>query len=435
MKKVYMVFSADYIHGGHMDIIQKAASIGELIVGVLTDRVVAEYKRYPLLPYEERARIIAGIKGVSRVIPQRELRYLNNLAEIKPDVVVHGDDWRTGYQMKIRQEVLEFLKLNGGELIEFPYSSKPEYEQIEGTMRKQAGIPDFRRKKLEKLLEMKNCVRVIEAHNGISGLIAEETRVYEDGKTKQFDAIWVSSLCDSTAKGRPDIELVDMTSRIRTIDDIMQVTTKPIILDCDTGGLTEHFVYSIETLERIGVSAVIIEDKIGLKRNSLFGNEVAQEQDSAENFSDKIRAGKRALLTDEFMLIARIESLILEKGMDDALLRAHAYVDAGADGIMIHSRQKSPDEVFEFCGKFRKVNDRTPLVAVPTSYNEVTEDKLEEHGVNIIIYANQLIRSAFPAMKNAAELILRYSRAKEADDVCMPIDEILCIIPEKHCGA
>ena len=432
MKKVYMVFSADYIHGGHIEIIQNAASLGELIVGVLTDRVVAEYKRYPLLPYEERVRIIANIKGVSKALPQHELSYRNNLMEIKPDIVVHGDDWRTGYQMKIRREVLEILQLYGGELVEFPYSKKPEYEQIEGTMRKQAGIPDIRRKKLKKMLELKNCIRVIEAHNGISGLIAEETRIYEEGKTRQFDAIWVSSLCDSTAKGRPDIELVDMTSRIRTIDDILQVTTKPIILDCDTGGQTEHFVYNIETLERIGVSAVIIEDKIGLKRNSLFGTEAAQEQDSAESFSEKIRAGKKALFTDEFMLIARIESLILEMGMIDALSRAISYVEAGADGIMIHSRQKEPDEIFEFCGKFRKINDRTPLVVVPTMFNQVKEEELEDCGVNIIIYANQLIRSAFPAMKNAAELILRYHRAKEADEICMPINEILRIIPEKH---
>ena len=432
MKKVYTVFSADHIHGGHIKIIQAAAALGELTVGVLTDKVVAEYKRYPLLSYEERAHVLSNIKGVHNVIPQEQLSYLENLARLKPDLVVHGDDWRTGYQSKVREEVVDYLAKNGGELVELPYSDSAEYKQLELTMRKQSGFPDVRRKKLLRMLELKNCIRVIEAHNGISGLLAEETKIYEDGKTKQFDAMWVSSLCDSTAKGRPDIELEDMTSRIRTIEDIMQVTTKPIILDCDTGGLTEHFVYNVETLERIGVSAVIIEDKIGLKRNSLFGTDVSQEQDSPENFAEKIRAGKKALLTDEFMLIARIESLILEKGMEDALRRADVYVDAGADGIMIHSRRKEPDEIIAFCKEFRKKHERVPLVVVPSSFVEITEEELESHGVNIVIYANQLIRSAFPAMKKTAELILRHHRAKEADEICMPIGEILTIIPEKH---
>ena len=432
MKKVYTVFSADHIHGGHIKIIKAAAALGRLTVGVLTDKVVAEYKRYPLLSYEERANVLSSIKGVHNVVPQEQLSYLANLTALKPDIVVHGDDWRTGYQSKIRAEVVNYLDENGGRLVELPYSKNEEYKQLELTMRKQSGFSDLRRKKLLRMLELKNCIRVIEAHNGISGLLAEETKIYEDGKTKQFDAIWVSSLCDSTAKGRPDIELVDMTSRIRTIEDIMQVTTKPIILDCDTGGLIEHFVYNIETLERIGVSAAIIEDKTGLKRNSLFGTDVPQEQAGAEHFAEKIRLGKKALLTDEFMLIARIESLILEKGMDDALKRADIYTDAGADGIMIHSRKKEPDEILEFCQKFREKHEHIPLVVVPSSFVDITEEELESYGVNIVIYANHLIRSAFPAMKKAAELILRHHRAKEADEICMPISEILTIIPEKH---
>ena len=431
-KTVYMSFSTDVIHGGHIKIINEAAKLGNLIIGVLSDEAVASYKRFPVLPFEERKQIIANIKGVHKAVKQESLSYKENLKKYKPDYVVHGDDWKEGFQTVIREEVIQTLKEYGGELIEFPYAKDDLYQRLEQDYMSQLSIPDIRRGRLKKLLAMKNTISILEAHSGITGLIAEKTTVYQDGKAYQFDGMWVSSLCDSTAKGKPDIELVDMSSRIRTVDDIMEVTTKPIILDGDTGGLVEHFVYNIRTLERIGVSAVIIEDKTGLKKNSLFGTEVEQTQDSIENFSEKIRAGKSALKTKDFMLIARIESLILEKGMDDALKRAFAYVKAGADGIMIHSRSKEPDEIFEFCAKFRQEDKMTPLVVVPTSFNSVTEEEFSEHGVNIVIYANQLTRSGFPAMQEVAQIILTNRRAKEADDMCMPIKDILTLIPEEY---
>jgi phosphoenolpyruvate phosphomutase len=427
-----MSFSADVLHGGHIKIIQKAAELGELTIGVLTDEVVAEYKRFPLLSFEERKRIISNIKGVTRVVSQTELSYAGNLLSLKPDIVVHGDDWREGYQSRIRDEAIKCLESYGGSLVEFPYAENKEYLILEGQLKKQTGIPEIRRKKLKQLLRLKPLLTAIEAHNGLTGLIAEETRIYENAKTNQFDAVWISSLCDSTAKGRPDIELVDMSSRLRTIDEVMEATTKPIILDGDTGGQTEHFVYNITTLERRGVSAIIIEDKMGLKQNSLFGNEVPQTQAGIEAFSEKIKAGKRALATDEFMLIARIESLILEKGMPDALQRAHAFVKAGADGIMIHSRKRTPDEVFEFCDAFRSEDSQTPITVVPTAFFETTEEELSSHGANIVIYANHLIRSAFPAMKKAAESILTHHCAKEAERFCIPIREVLEIIPQKY---
>lgn len=431
MKTVYLSMSTDIIHGGHINIIQKAAELGELIVGVLTDEVVASYKRFPLLSYEERVKTIENIKGVSRVIPQDTLSYRKNLEELKPDYLVHGDNWREGFQRTVREEAIEVLASYGGILKEFSYSPDEQYQRLEDASRDRLSIPDVRRSRLKKLLSMKTTVNAIEAHSGLTGIIAEKTQVLEDGKAYQFDAMWVSSLCDSTAKGKPDIELVDMTSRLRTIEDIMEVTTKPIIFDGDTGGLIEHFVYNIKTLERIGVSACIIEDKVGLKKNSLFGNEVVQTQDTIEHFQEKIRAGKKALKTSDFMLIARIESLILEQGMEDALDRAFAYVEAGADGIMIHSRKKSPDEIFEFCEKFRAKNAATPIVVVPTSFNSVTEQEFAEKNINIVIYANQLTRSAFPAMQNVAEVILKNHRAKEADDMCMSFKEIITLIPEE----
>ncbi len=429
-KTVYMCFSTDMLHSGHIAIINKAAKWGKLIVGLLTDKAIASYKRFPLMPYEERKALFDSIKGVSKVVEQKDLSYKENLIAIKPDYVVHGDDWKQGFQKPVREEVLSILSTYGGKLIEYPYSKDDKYKKLEAQSREQLSIPDIRRGRLRKMLELKPLINIIEAHSGITGLIAEKTTVYQDGKAYQFDGMWVSSLCDSTAKGKPDIELVDMSSRMRTIDDIMEVTTKPIILDGDTGGLTEHFVYNVKTLERMGVSAIIIEDKTGLKKNSLFGTDVEQTQDSIENFCAKISAGKKAQKTKEFMIIARIESLILEMGMEDALERAFAYVTAGADGIMIHSRQKDPSEIFTFVAKFREKNHDTPIVVVPTSFNAVSEKEFEQRGVNIVIYANQLTRSGFPAMKKTAETILINHRAKEADDMCMSIKEILTLIPE-----
>ena len=429
-RTVYMCFSTDVIHGGHIAIIRRAEKLGRLIIGVLSDEAIASYKRFPLIPYVERKSVYENIAGVWRVVEQKTLSYADNLRELRPDYVVHGDDWREGFQKPVRDEVVSVLAEYGGRLVEFPYSYDAKYHELDKQFREQLSMPDIRRGRLKKLLTMKGLVTALEAHSGITGLIAEKTTVLQAGRTYQFDAMWISSLCDSTAKGKPDIELVDMTSRFRTIDDIMEVTTKPIIFDGDTGGLTEHFVYTVRSLERMGVSMVIIEDKTGLKKNSLFGTEVEQTQDSIENFSAKIAAGKKAQKTKDFMICARIESLILERGMEDALARAFAFTKAGADAIMIHSRKKDPSEIFEFVEKFRSKDAVTPVVVVPTSFNTVTEDEFKARGVNIVIYANQLTRTGFPAMQNAAKTILEHHRAKECDDLCMPIKDIITLIPE-----
>ena len=430
-RTVYMCFSTEYIHSGHVAIINKARRLGRLIIGVLSDEAVSSYKRFPMIPFSERKALIENLSGVERVVEQKTLSYAENLRKLKPDYVVHGNDWCEGFQKPIRQEVCDVLEELGGKLVEYPYSDNPMYKELDANHRAELSMPDIRRGRLRKLINMKGLVTAMEAHSGITGLIVENTKVLQEGKTYQFDAMWVSSLCDSTAKGKPDIELVDMTSRFRTIDDIMEVTTKPIIFDGDTGGLTEHFVYTVRSLERMGVSMVIIEDKTGLKKNSLFGTEVQQTQASIPDFCEKIRAGKKAQKTREFMICARIESLILEQGMDDALERAFAFSDAGADAIMIHSRKKDPAEIFEFVEKFREKNSTTPIVVVPTSFNTVTEQEFKERGVNVVIYANQLTRTGFPAMQDAARTILENHRAKECDDKCMSIKEIITLIPEE----
>ncbi len=427
---VYMTFSTDIIHSGHIAIINKAKRLGKLMIGLLTDEEIVSYKRYPLIPYSERKSMFENIAGVYKVVEQNKLSYKDNLLKYKPDIVVHGDDWCSGFQKPVREEVIEVLNSYGGKLVEFPYSKDAKYDDINKRVTAELSTPDVRRSRLRKVIDMKGTISAMEAHSGLTGLIVENTKVEENGGIRQFDAMWVSSLCDSTAKGKPDIELVDMTSRFRTIDDICEVTTKPIIFDGDTGGLTEHFVYTVRSLERMGVSMVIIEDKTGLKKNSLFGTEVKQTQASIPDFCEKIKAGKKAQRTKDFMICARIESLILEQGMDDALERAFAFSEAGADAIMIHSRKKDPAEIFEFVEKFRAKDSTTPIVVVPTSFNTVTEEEFKERGVNVIIYANQLTRTGFPAMQNAAELILKNHRAKECDDICMPFKDIIRLIPE-----
>ena len=429
-KKVYTCFCTDVIHEGHMNILQRASEYGDVYVGVLSDEAMVGFNRFPTISLEQRMQIVKETGLVKEVLVQNDVMYDQILAELKPDYVVHGDNWSEGPEKAIRDNVMANLSKLGGELVEIPYTYNENVRRIDDQMKEKLAMPEFRRKRLRQLIEMRPIVKTLEVHSGLTGLIAEKTVVETGGRLDQFDAMWISSLCDSTAKGKPDIELVDMSSRIRTIDDVMDVTTKPIILDGDTGGLIEHFVYNVRTLERMGVSAVIIEDKTGLKKNSLFGNEVEQTQDSIENFCAKITAGKKALRTEEFMIIARIESLILERGMEDALNRAFAYTEAGADGIMIHSRKKSPDEILEFCRQFREKDDKTPIVVVPTSFNSITQEELAAAGVNIVIYANQLTRSAFPAMQGTAVEILKNHRALEVDAKLMPFKDIIRLIDE-----
>ena len=416
MAKVYMAMSADIVHQGHLNVINQARNLGDVIVGLHTDDVIRGYWRNPIMKYDERKEVIENIKGVIEVIPQDTLDQVSNILKVRPEYVVHGDDWKEGQQKELRENVINALNTYGGKLIEVPYTKGVSISKLDQDLMEIGITPQMRMKSLKELIYSKKPVRILEAHNGLTGLIVEKTKVEKDGKVREFDGMWISSLCDSTAKGKPDIELVDLTSRLNTINDILEVTTKPIIVDGDTGGQIEHFVYTVKTLERLGVSAIIIEDKTGLKKNSLFGTDVKQTQDTIGHFCEKIRAGREARVTSDFMIISRIESLIAKAGMDDAIKRAEAYIEDGT-------------EIIEFCEKYAKLERRVPLIVVPTSYNFMKEEQLVELGVSVIIYANHLIRSAYPAMVNTAKSILENERSKEASENCMPIKEILTLIP------
>lgn len=428
-KIVYVGMSADIIHPGHLNIINEAKKLGEVIVGVLTDEAIASYKRLPYLTFQQRKLIVENIKGVEKVIPQTTLDYIPNLELIRPDYVVHGDDWMEGIQKDTRQRVIEILRGWGGTLIEVPYTQGISSSQLNEKLKEIGTTPEIRLKRLRRLIKAKPITTILESHSGLTGIIIENIHVEVKGLKKEFDGMWSSSLTDSASKGKPDIEAVDVTSRLHSINDILECTTKPIIFDGDTGGKIEHFVFTVRTLERLGISAVIIEDKTGLKKNSLFGTEVSQEQDTIENFCNKIKAGKSSQVTNDFMIIARIESLVLNKGLDDSLNRAKAYIEAGADGIMIHSKDKSGLDIKEFCHELRKMNKNIPIVVVPTTFNQISEDDLIDWGVNVVIYANHMLRSAYPAMVNTAKSILLNKRSLEADQYCMPIKEILELIP------
>jgi phosphoenolpyruvate phosphomutase len=427
--KVYVGMSADIIHPGHLNVIRRAQELGEVTIGLLTDKAIASYKRIPYMTYEQRFEIVNSIKGVTSVVPQATLDYVPNLRLLKPKYVVHGDDWREGVQAGTRELVIETLKEWDGELVEVKYTEGISSSRINHEMKSYGVTPDNRRKQLRRMLEAKPLLRFLEAHNGLSGLIVENASAKVGGSIHQFDGMWSSSLTDSTAKGKPDIEAVDVTSRIQTLNEIIEVTTSPIIFDADTGGKIEHLWFTVRSLERLGVSAMIIEDKIGLKKNSLFGNEVSQTQDSINDFCVKIRSSKDAQVSEDFMVIARIESLVLDAGIEDAILRAEKYIEAGADGIMISSRSASGDDVLEFCLRYKELNNKVPLVAVPSTYNKVRENQLLEAGVNIVIYANQLLRAAYPAMLKTANLILENGRSLEADSEMMNIKDILELIP------
>ena len=428
-KKVYIGMSADIIHPGHLNIIKEGLKLGKLTVGVLTDEAIASYKRLPYLNFDQRKLIIESIKGVEKVIPQKTLDYVPNLLKIKPDFVVHGDDWKEGIQKETRNRVIETISKWGGEVIDIPYTQGISSTKLNDKLKAIGTTPEIRMKRLRRLISAKSIVRILESHSGLTGLIAENVKVEINGKTKEFDGMWSSSLTDSTSKGKPDIEAVDITTRLHSLNDTLECTTKPIIYDGDTGGKIEHFVFSVRTLERHGVSAVIIEDKTGLKKNSLFGTAVPQKQDSIENFSLKIKAGKDAQVTDDFMIIARIESLILGKNVKDAFERAKAYVSAGADAVMIHSKEKSGDDIKDFCLTFRNYDKNTPIVVVPSTYNHIKEKEFINWGVNIVIYANHMLRASYPAMKDVAKSILTNGRSFDANEKCMPIKEILELIP------
>lgn len=429
-KTVYLGMIADIMHPGLINIITEGAKFGDLIIGLFTDKAIATHKRLPYLTYEQRKNVVEHIQGVAKVVPQDDWSYVPNLKKYKPDYIIHGDDWREGPDRYIREEVFRVMKEQGGEVIEIPYTQGISSSGMAEEFAKMGTTPQARMQTLRRLITAKPIVRILESHSGLTGLIVEHTNIQDGDRTLEFDGMWASSLTDSTSKGKPDIEAVDLTTRLHDLNDTLEVTTKPVIFDGDTGGKPEHFPFMVRTLERLGISAVIIEDKVGLKQNSLFGTEAKQTQDTIEGFCDKIRVGKAAQVTRDFMIIARVESLIAGKPVEDALERAFAYVAAGADGIMIHSRNKDGEDIHEFCTRFREQDNHTPIVVVPTTFNHITEDEFAQWGVNIVIYANHMLRSAYPAMVHCAESILKHGRCKEAsEEYCMPIKQILTLIP------
>lgn len=428
-KKVYIGMTADIMHPGLIHIINEATKYGDVIVGLLTDKAIAEHKRLPYLTYEQRKEVVENIKGVSEVIPQEEWSYVDNLKRIRPDYIIHGDDWKNGPLREIREQVFEVMNEQGGKVIEIPYTKGINSSSLDKEIKSIGTTPDIRLKTLRRLINAKPIVRILEAHDGLCGLIIENLEIQKGDKREVFDGMWSSSLTDSTSKGKPDIEAVDLTTRLQDLNNILECTTKPIIFDGDTGGKIEHFTFTVRTLERHGISAIIIEDKVGLKKNSLFGTDAIQTQDTIEGFCAKIKAGKEAQVTQDFMIIARIESLIAGKPMSDALERAYAYVEAGADGIMIHSKNKSGEDIKEFCLTFRQRYAHVPIVVVPTTYDHIHESELRKWGVNVVIYANHMLRAAYPAMMRVACTILENGRAQEVRDLCMSIKEILELIP------
>ena len=427
---VYVGLSADILHEGHINILKTANKLGKVIVGLLTDQAIASYKKIPHLSYKQREIVLKNMKYVKRVIPQHTLDYRPNLNLLRPGYVVHGDDWKTGIQKNTRAQVIKTLKKWNGKLIEPKYTKNISSTMIKKNILKVGTSPDKRKSKLRRIMEAKEVVRILESHSALTGLIVEDLRVIKNQKYLEFDGMWSSSLTDSALRGKPDNQSVDYSTRILGLNEILDVTTKPIIFDADNGGRIEHLPYMIKSLERIGVSAAIIEDKVGLKKNSLFADQVDTKQDSIQSFCQKIKKGKDTNISDDFLIIARIESFILGKSLDDALKRAEAYSKAGADAILIHSKDKNPSQVFSFAKKFKKSKFFKPMVAVPSSYSKTFEKDLIKHGFKIIIYANHMMRASYPAMLDVAKSILINKRSFNAEKKISSIKEIINLIKQ-----
>ena len=427
-KIVYVPMGADIIHSGHLNILKHAQKYGEVVIGLFTDSAIAEYKRLPLIGYSQRYDIIKNIKGVSKVVAQDTWDYSKNLNKLKPDYVVHGDDWKKGVQKGIRDKVIKTLKKWSGKLIEPKYTQNISANSLKNKINDIIYFPQNRVSILKRLIYSKNIVRILESHNSLTGLIIENLNILKNKKMLEFDGMWSSSLTDSATKGKPDNSSVDFSSRITSLNEMMDVTTKPLVFDADNGGQVEHLPFLVRSLERAGTSAIIMEDKIGLKRNSLFKNQTGTKQDKPNIFAKKIKKICNSRQSNDFMVIARIESFILGKGLKDALKRAEIYSKAGADAILIHSKEKSTKEIFSFAREFRKSKNFVPLVSVPSTYSKVYEKELIKNGFKLVIYANQLLRAAYPAMQNAAKTILKNSRAFEIDKKIIPIKEIINLI-------
>ena len=428
LKTVYVGLSADILHKGHINILKTASTYGQVVVGLLTDRAISSYKNIPYLDYEKRKVVVENIKFVKKVIPQKSLDYVENLNLIKPEYVVHGDDWKRGVQKKTRDRVIKTLKKWSGKLIEPNYTKNISSTSIKKDLNNLISSPQNRVSRLKRLMRSKNIVRILESHNALTGLIIEKTNIIKNKKTIECDGMWSSSLTDSATKGLPDNSSLSFSSRISTLNDIMDVTSKPLVFDADNGGQIEHLAFLIRSLERSGVSAIIMEDKVGLKKNSLFKNQTGAKQDKPHLFAKKIKKICNSRQSQDFMVIARIESFILGKGLKDALNRAEVYSKAGADAILIHSKEKTPVEIFSFAKEFKKSKYFIPLVSVPSTYSKVYEKDLIKNGFKLVIYANQLLRAAYPAMQNTAKTILRNKRAFEADKKIIPIKEIINLI-------
>ena len=420
--------AVDILHSAHINILKKAKKYGKVVVGLLTDKAISEYKNLPLINYDERYKILIGIKYIDKIVAQENWDYSINIKKYKPDFFIHGDDWKVGIQKNQRRKAIQALKVNNGKLIEVAFTRDISSSEIKNKMLKLDISSDNRVSRLKRLMNVKDIVKILESHNSLTGLIIENLKVTKTNSFIEFDGMWSSSLTDSATKGKPDNSSVDFSTRLTSLNDMMEVTTKLLVFDADNGGQLEHLRFLVRSLERAGVSAIIMEDKIGLKKNSLFKNQTGAKQDKPELFAKKIKLVCNSRKNKDFMVVARIESFILGKGLRDALKRAEIYSKAGADAILIHSKEKTPNEIFSFAKEFKKSKNFIPLVSVPSTYSKVYEKDLINNGFKLVIYANQLLRAAYPAMQSTARKILKNSRAFEAEKKIIPIKEIINLI-------
>ncbi len=405
-KTVYVGMSADLVHPGHINLLREAASLGRVTVGLLTDRAISSYKRMPFLTFEQRRAVIEHIAFVTAVVPQDTLDYTDNLRLLRPDFVVHGDDWRNGVQAQTRRRVLDVLREWGGTLVEPPYT-----EGISSTALRMAAMdigfaPGVRQRRLRRMLDCKPLVRVMQAHDGLSAHIVDRLEETTQGAPREYDAIWVDSLAGAPIRGKPDPLPFDLSSRLVTLHEILDATTKPLICNAGGAGHAAGVTAAVRTLERIGVSAIVIDTEVTDRRAVPAMAASAPPQDDMAAFIREIAAARDARVTPDFMIIARINDRTRDCGADRMMARAAAGVDAGADAVMCDSDPVNPDGIFDLCRRYRRLMNGHPLLVGLSGTEGLQEHDLASAGASMVVYTDTLLRAAREAMISAASQVL-----------------------------
>jgi len=421
-KTVYVGMVGDMLHVGHINILKTAARLGRVTVGVLTDRAVVGYKRLPLLAFEDRVRVVESIADVAAVVPQKTLSYVENLRALRPDYVVHGDDWRYGDQVsRARAEVIATLGEWGGELVEVAYTKGISSTAIHRSGAADALFSGTRQGRLRRLLAAKPTLRIVEAHSGLSAKIAAEVRG-PDGATG-FDAVWQSGLTDAIHRGKSDGGAVDRGRRLQAVEEILDAGPLPLIYDGRAAGRPETVFDLTRALDKAGVSALCLGDRSDPDRT---GPEMSPAETVAQ-----IEAVRAACPTGAVMAISRIVVAAPGNGgsgaLDRALDRALALLEAGSDAVMFDSAADTAEPILDIAARLRRQRRDVPLFAAQSDRWGAPIHRFENAGIDAVVYETHLLRATVAPMRRAATALLAEGTGPAPD--LTPLPELRGLFP------